>query len=168
MRGKKILDVGCHEGEFVISCMEKGITQEAYGVDIKLEGEAINDQYHNNFFSKDFTDEFPVKNLDYIVSVGAVSLYLDKEHKIDVEEAIAKAVDAINEKGEIRIWPVKKALRGEMDGVKEEEQVISEIMVKLEKQLSIEWELKPTDIRVSGIYKDVWVEQVLIIKHKNI
>lgn len=166
LTGKSILDVGCKEGDFIVSCIEKGIAPNAYGIDKALEGGSVNSEYGNNFFVGDFTEELPVKNLDYVVSVGALSLYLDEEHKIDAEVAISEAINAINEKGEIRIWPIKKALGGNnSDGIKESERVLAEIMVKLEKQTSIEWRLEPTDIRV-GVDKDVWAEQVLIIRCK--
>lgn len=165
IQGKSILDIGCKDGEFVVSCMEKGITQKVYGMDRKLEEGALDEKYRDHFFSQDFTKEFPVKNLDYIVSAGAVSLYLNEFNKSKVEKTIAKAIEAINGKGEIRIWPIKKALRGrELEGIKEQERIVDEIMKKFEAELNIAWKLEATDIRVSGIDKDVWAEQVLIIK----
>lgn len=168
LQGKSILDVGCGKGEFVVSCMQKGITQKVYGLDGSSEEYSSNEGYSNHFFSQDFTEDFSVRDLDYVISVGAISLYLDEEHKIDVEIMIEKAIEATNKDGEIRIWPIKKALMGDkIDGIREEEKVISEILKKLEEKFSIIWELKPTHIKVSGHDKDVWAEQVLVIRHKN-
>lgn len=163
--GKSILDVGCHDGAFLVSCLEKNLAQKAYGTDCELEGEASQDKYHGNFFVRDFADDLPVAELDYVVSVGALSLFLDEEHKDHVEKSIAKCINAICKNGEVRIWPIKKALRGkEMAGIIEGEKVILEIMAELEEQAEIQWELNPSDIRVDGKEKDVWLEQVLIIK----
>lgn len=167
LKDKSILDIGCENGDFAIACLEKGITKKAYGLDTQLEGDAVSSKYYSNFFSEDITHGSPVRNLDYAFSVGAISTYLDEEHKIDAEVSIGEAIRAINENGEVRIWPVKKTLRGiAMDRFKEEERVILEIMGKIEKESDIVWELKPTDIRVGEADKDVWAEQVLIIKRK--
>ena len=168
LKDKSILDVGCLEGDFVISCIEKGITEKAYGLDRNLEGNALDDKYRNNFFSGEFEKDPPLKNMDYVISVGAISLYFNEEDKTMAESMIVKAIDSININGEIRISPVLKVLRGiELDGIKEEERVVFEILEKLKREFDIEWELKATDIGVSGKDKDVWAEQVLIIKHKK-
>jgi len=168
LQGKSILDVGCENGDFVISCLEKGITQQGYGTDQELAGAARNLRYRNNFFHRDFTDSLPVNKLDYVVSVGAISSYLDEENEINAEEAIKGALRAIKKTGEVRIWPIKKFLRGsDMDGIKEQELVLARIMENLEKRMEIEWELKPTDIQVSGHDFDLWAVQVLIIKRKK-
>lgn len=108
LKDKSILDVGCEEGDFTIACLEKEITKKAYGLDTQLTGEAMSSKYYHNFFSGDITEGSPVRSIDYVVSVGSISNYLDEEHKIDAEVAIQESVRAINEKGEVRIWPIKK------------------------------------------------------------
>jgi hypothetical protein len=169
LKEKSILDVGCGDGDFVVACMEKGLTQHAFGMDRDFFAGGLDEKYRGNFFPKQFSDIFPVKNLDYIFSVGAISLYLDEQHEIDAEDAIKSSIRAIKKTGEVRIWPIKKALKGEqLDGIKEEEMVLARIMEYLGERFEIEWELIPTDVRVSGRDKDVWADQVLVIRHKPV
>ncbi|NTW34325.1 MAG: hypothetical protein HGB12_17185 [Bacteroidetes bacterium] len=169
LQDKRIMDLGCDEGEFVTSCINKNITQEAYGLDTDLDMDSLENQHKNNFFIGDFTKDLPVKNLDYIISVGAISLFFDKEYGSKAENAIKKSIEAIKDSGEIRIWPIKKALRGdELQGIEEEEMVVNDIINHLEKEFDVVCELKTTDIGVSGKDKDIWAEQVLIIKRKNL
>jgi len=164
LEGKRIMDAGCNDGEFVIACIEKEITNEIYGLDEKLVEEARNEKYSRNFFSGDFTQEFPVKNFDYVVSAAAISLFFNEREKSKAEAAIKNALESLKEGGELRIWPVFKAMRGDLAGIEEEEIVAREIIEKLEKDLGVVCELRYTDIAANGTDKDVWAEQVLIIK----
>lgn len=166
LKGKKVLDVGCGNGDFVISCLEKGITDEVYGLDSNPKGDARDPKYRSHFFYKDFSNVFPIENLDYVVSVGAISLYLyDKELQVDIEEAIKSSIRSVNENGEVRIWPIKKFIQGtDSDGIKEQEQLLLSVMEYVSECLDIEWRLDPTDIRACASDKDIWADQVLIIK----
>ena len=42
-----------------------------------------------------------------------------------------------------------------------------EILKELSVKEKVEWELNPIDIKVAGKNKDVWLEEVLIIKKKT-
>jgi len=164
LKNKKIADLGCENGEFVVECLEKNITREAYGQDIELSGEALEEKYKNNFQSGSFEEKIPFQNLDYIISVGAITLYLNQENAGKIEKMIRNALAAIGERGQIRIGPVYKAGEGDnFDGIKESEKVLADVLEKIGKDESILWELAPLDIHVSGDYKDVMLRQVLII-----
>ncbi|MBD3282021.1 MAG: hypothetical protein GF387_00170 [Candidatus Portnoybacteria bacterium] len=165
LKDKRILDLGCDTGDFVISCLEKDITEDAYGSDMELKGEALDEKYQKNFFQGNFKEELPVKNLDYIVSVGAISLFINKEATKSIEETIKNSYAALKEGGEIKICPIPKVSKhSDLEGAKESREVILKILEELKKELSIEWNFTPIDIKVSGKNKDVWLEEVLTIK----
>lgn len=171
LKDKKILDIGCHEGNFVIYCLKKGITDRAYGLDNNLIGDALDNRFKEHFYSGNFSKDFPVKDLDRIVSLGAVSLYFNEENKGIAEAALRESLKAIHKNGEIHIGPVLKALRGKLEGIRKEEQILTEIMEKLKEEFNIEWELKPADINqtleTNVKDRDVWAEQALTIKRKS-
>jgi SAM-dependent methyltransferase len=168
LKDKRIIDLGCGEGEFVRECLSRGISQEVYGLDLKTEEEVKDLEEQGHFFTGDFEKELPLKNLDYILSVGAVSLGIDKETAKGKEQTLRHALDAINKDGQIRIFPINKVgEHSQLEGIKDSEKVLKDILEKIKKDYDIEYELRPIDIRVSGIDKDVWLEQVLIIKYKK-
>ena len=165
LKDKRVLDLGCDTGDFVISCLDKNVTKNAYGLDMELRGETLEEKYQENFFQGNFKDELPVKNLDYILSVGAFSLYMNKESAKSIKETIKNSNTVLNEGGEIKIYPMPKVPEhSNLEGVKESREVILEVLENLKKELLIEWEFTPIDVRVSGKNKDVWLEEVLIIK----
>ncbi|MBU4082703.1 class I SAM-dependent methyltransferase [Patescibacteria group bacterium] len=168
LKGKSVLDLGCETGDFVRYCLDNNITKEAYGLDSQLKGEALNENYKDNFFESDFKRDLPVKNLDYILSVGAVSLYADEENLTVLETTINKSLDALSKGGQIRIYPIPKVGESSsLEGVKETEKAILSVLRELEQSKGIQYEMRPIDIHVSGAKKDVWLEQVLIIKQEE-
>lgn len=173
VRNKKTLDLGCHDGGFVTTCLDKKLTDEVYGLDFELTGDALDQKYSGHFFSGDFKDALPVQDLDYVISVGAVSLYLDEESSLDpvrgsvAELALKNAIMALNENGEVRIGPIDKAVRGDLAGVEASERILSGILARVEKEFDITWKLEPTDIHVTGNEKDVVLNQVLVITKRS-
>ncbi|MBU0650227.1 class I SAM-dependent methyltransferase [Patescibacteria group bacterium] len=166
LKGKKILDLGCDTGEFVRGCLEKGITKEIYGVDHELREQARAQEYEDHFFQADFEKELPVKDCDCIFSYAAISLNFD--HQVKTIKALSSAVDALNENGEIKIYPVGKTSQdSDLEGIKEAEQTLNKVLAQLKQEKNIEWELKPIDINVSGKNEDVWLEQLLIIRKQK-
>ncbi|MBD3244778.1 MAG: methyltransferase domain-containing protein [Candidatus Moranbacteria bacterium] len=164
LRGKKILDLGCGGGEFVVECIKRGITKDIYGFDLELEGLALNEKYKHHFRTANFNDDFPFNNCDYIISYGAVFLD-DKENWIKI---LNNALKSLKDEGEIRIFPIKKAgPDSDLEGIKKEEEVTKRVLSGLENDWAMEWELKPIDIKVAGYDKDVWLEQVLIVRKKG-
>lgn len=168
LKDKRILDLGCGEGEFVKGCLNKGISQEVYGLDLKAEGASRDLKEQGHFFTGNFEKELPLKNLDYVLSVGAVSVGIKKETAKGRERTLRRALDAINQDGQIRIFPIGKVGgHSQLEGIKDSEEVLKEILEKIKKDYDIEYKLRPRDIRVSGVNKDVWLEQVLIIEYKK-
>lgn len=168
LKDKRVLDLGCETGDFIRYCLDSDITEAAYGLDSRLKGEALNENYKDNFFESDFKRDLPVKNLDYILSVGAVSLYADEENLTVLETTINKSLDALSKGGQIRIYPIPKVGESSsLEGVKETEKAILSVLRELEQSKGIQYEMRPIDIHVSGAKKDVWLEQVLIIKQEE-
>jgi SAM-dependent methyltransferase len=165
---KRILDLGCGEGQFIKFCLGQGISQDVYGLDIQLEPEEINPGFRKYFLKGDFEEELPIKELDYIISVAAVDAPCSQEIERDLRKILILALMAIKHDGEIRIFPILKA--GIISGLRAFEFSYKKWMETLE-QLSakglIDYELKPIDIRAAGNKPDVWLEQVLIIKKRH-
>jgi len=160
---RRVLDLGCLDGVYIRGLMEGNISKDVYGLDMELQGTARSDKEH--FFTGSFTDKLPVNNLDYVVSVGAVSLYFDEENIYLAKSALEHSIHSLNNEGEIRIAPIGKAPEhNDLEGLKETERVVLKMMGELEAEFNIEWELQPTDISVSGTNRDVWLDQTLIIR----
>ena len=165
LKDKRILDLGCDTGDFIISCLDKSITKDVYGLDIELKGEALDEKYKKNFFQGNFNDSLPVKNLDYVVSVGAISLFVNEEVAKNMEGTIKSSYTALSEGGEIRIYPMPRVPEdSDLEGAKESREVILKILENIKKELPIEWNFTPIDIKVSGKNKDMWLEEVLTIR----
>jgi len=165
---RKILDLGCGEGEFVKFCLGQAISEEVYGLDIQLEPKETNPAFKKYFLKGNFEEELPIKELDYIISVAAVDAPCSEEIERDIRKILVLALMAIKHNGEIRIFPIRKV--GIRSGLRAIEFSYKKWMEALE-QLSIEglidYEFKPIDIRVAGNKPDVWLEQVLIIKKRH-
>lgn len=165
IKNKRILDLGCGtEGEFVRACADKDLTEEIYGLDLRIDFEEIKDKYKNNFFAGDFEKEFPVQNLDYAVSVGAINApWNEEKDKKGLEQALVQATQAIKSGGEIRIYPIQKCSEeSELEGIKERRKTMEEILQKIAPQLNIEYQFEPIDVSISG--KDLWLNELLIIR----
>ena len=74
LQKKKILDLGSGDGDFVIYCLEKGITKQADGIDLLLGPAEFDEPYRKHFFRGDLRDPLPVKDCDLIVAVGSLEM----------------------------------------------------------------------------------------------
>lgn len=165
---RKILDLGCGEGEFIKFCLGQGISTDVYGLDIQLEKEEINIGFRKYFLKGNFEEELPIKELDYIISVSAVDAPHSEEVEKDLRKILVLALMAIKHNGEIRIFPIRKPGIGSgLRAIEFSYKKWMEILEQLSAKSLINYELKPIDIRVAGNKPDVWLEQVLIIKKKN-
>lgn len=167
IRDKRILDAGCHDGGFVISSLKKNLTQEVFGLDKELEGAARSAGYQGHFYTGDFTGKLPINDLDHVLSVGAISLNLNEEARVAFKQSLKSTIESIKQGGDVRVGPVYHTLNGEyLAGVAKSERVLGEVLKELEEEDGIVWELKPTDISVTGNDKDVLLMQALIIKRQ--
>jgi hypothetical protein len=166
LKNKRILDLGCgEEGEFVKECIDKDLTGEIYGLDLEVNPDTFDENLKEHFFKKKFEDEFPVKNLDYVISVGALESPLDESDERKPTEILKYALEGLNDKGEIRIYPIRVAPpESGLEGIEYSRKKWDEIMNELASTENIKYKFKPIDIHVSANNEDVWLEEVLIIK----
>ena len=165
LEGKRILDLGCGDGNFVKECLDKKITEDIFGFDWRIEPEAVPSDYRGHLIRANFEEEFPMKTFDLIVSFAGVEApsYLGEEK--NPKKTMLFALSALKENGEIRIFPVRKASpESGLLGVEYSRKKWQEVLEELEKEKGVKWELKPVDIKVAGVNKDVWLEELLIIK----
>lgn len=165
LAGKKILDLGCGGGEFISSCLSKGITNEAYGVNYNLDKLNVASDQKRNFMQANFLKPLAIGNIDLAVSVGAISLHLENPK---LKKIIENAIGTVKNGGELRIAPIYKAMRGELEYVIENEKALLAVLEKLKSELGISWELRPLDILVRKKEKDVMMTNVLIIKKQGV
>ena len=171
LKDKVIMDIGSGDGEFVEELVDRGITKEAYGIDVHDPQEV--EKYKEHFFRDTFEKPLPVKNADYAVSVGAISNFgafnETGEDKEVLEKLLKNALAAIKETGEVRIYPIQRASHGsELIGLEESYQRWQEVLSKLATEENAEWELRPIDIRVAGNdMADIWLDEMLRIKKRQ-
>lgn len=125
IKGKSVFDFGCGSGNFVIGLLEKGLTQEAWGVD---KGEEIKEtqgkfpKYKRNFFAADFSESGVsttflsrrgIDGVDLAVAHGSIHAWTDPEEKKLMENKLNNILGIIKHDGEIRIWPVYPKKRWE-------------------------------------------------------
>jgi SAM-dependent methyltransferase len=160
LRDKVVIDLGSGDGELVEECVDRDLSKGVYGIDVQQPRDA--EKYKQHFFQGNFEESLPVKEADYIVSVGAVSVF---EHELDLEKVLDNAFDALKENGELRIYPVQRSSPGsDLVGLEESYKRWNELLAKMTATGKIEYTLKPIDIRVSGTDNDVWLEELLIVK----
>ena len=164
LKDKRLMDLGCFEGQFVESLRGKDISQEAYGLDAQSQQFPKGSEGH--FFQGNFQEELPVKNLDYIVSVGAVSSsFSDGGSLGEVERMIDNYLISLNDGGEIRIFPIMEA-RGDSDleGAKKSWRNWNELALRISDSKKAECHFESRAIKVIGKNNDVILDSVLIIK----
>lgn len=166
---KRILDLGCGEGEFIKSLIEKGITKEAYGIDINLNKKLIEEKFKNYFVKGNFENELPLKDIDYIVSVGAVSnAILLGERVMNLEQIFKNAISALKENGEIRIYPIQKPAKATpLESLQKTFLEWKNFLENFSKQYNIEYKLEPRKVKVTGKNNDIILESVLIIRNRS-
>ncbi len=107
----RVLDCGCGDDfEFVRSCIDTGLTKNAFGIDLDINPKKIPPRYAGNLFHGDFFRPLPVENLDYIVSVGAatnvIALDSDEEFRLATLLLLRNFSTSLRLSGEIRIFPL--------------------------------------------------------------
>lgn len=170
LQGKRILDLGCGEkGEFVKYCIEHGITTEVYGVDAQVDESLVEEKLKKHLVKGYFEGEAPVRDADYVISVGAVSNEIwGGETQGDIEKILARAVDALKEGGEIRMYPIQEAARATpLEGLAASREKWKEILDAFTADHGVEYRLEPRDIKVTGHDNDIILESVLVIKRKK-
>jgi len=129
MRGKKILDLGSGEGEFIQSLIEKGIAPEAYGIDVQVDENLVENKLKGHLLQGNFEEGLPVRNVDYIVSVGAVSNGVwGGEEVMNIKRIIKKSLASLKKDGEIRIYPIQEAAEANpLEGLKSSQKKMERI-----------------------------------------
>lgn len=169
LRGKRVLDLGFGEGEFVQSLIEKDITLEAYGIDAQRSEGSVEDTFKHHFFQRNFEEDFPVTNVDYVVSVGAVSngIWGGKE-VMDIRRIVEKSLASLNEDGEIRIYPIQEAAKATpLEGLQASQKKWDELLTEISETQKAEHTIEPSKIRVTGKNNDIILESVLVIRRKR-
>ncbi len=170
LHGKRIVDFGCgEEGEFVKYCIEHGITTEVYGVDAQVDESLVEEKFKKHLVKGYFEDEAPVRDADYVISVGAVSNEIwGGETQGDIEKILARAVDALKDGGEIRMYPIQEAARATpLEGLAASRERWKEILDAFAADHGVEYRLEPRDIKVAGNDNDIILESVLVMKRKH-
>ncbi len=169
LRGKKVLDLGSGEGEFVKSLIEKGITPEAYGVDAELDENAIEDKFKKHLVRGNFEEDLPVQNVDYVISVGAISNGVwGGEEAMDIRRIVEKSLDSLKEDGEIRIYPIQESAQATpLVGLQASQEKWKELLAEISETQKVECKIKPRNIKVSGKENDIILESVLVIRRKR-
>ncbi len=169
LRGKKVLDLGCGEGEFIKFLIEKDITPEAYGIDVKIDKTIIEDKFKKHLIRGNFEEDLPVQNVDYIVSVGAVSnaIWSGKE-VMNIKRILEKSLASLKKDGEIRIYPIQEAAEATpLEGLRASKKKWEELLAEISEAQKVECKIEPRNIKVSGKNNDVILESVLIIQRKK-
>ncbi len=166
LRDRSILDLGTGDGEFVRECLDREISYSVYGIDSELDESKLEGKYKLHLFGGDFQEKLPVRDLDYVISVGAVSNGIwGGEEVVDVEKVLRNSLDALKEDGEIRIYPIQESARETpLSGLEESQKRWGEILEKLSEETGVGISLHPVDIKVTGNENDIILEKVLIIK----
>jgi len=168
LKDKRILDLGCDKGEFVKSLIEKGITSEAYGVDIGLEESVTEDKFNKHLFRGNFEEDLPVQNIDYVVSVGAVSnaIWGGKE-VMNIRGIVEKSLASLKKDGEIRIYPIQEAAKAtSLKGLQVSQEKWKELLAEISEAQRVECKIEPRNIKISGKNNDIILKSVLIIRRK--
>lgn len=176
LMGKRVLDLGCADGAFVRICLDQDLTQEIYGIDVKLQGEATSEKYHRNFIEGDFRENIPIQNTDLIVAKASLHTLWNKGGDIEQAASVClKALEALSPAGEMRIGPILKTLEG---GYKDDQEEFHQMLDIISRKAKIKYEFIPVDIGVSyqkripvdrenPVNRRISLESVLIIRRDD-
>jgi len=170
LKGKRVLDLGCHEGEFVQQLIKENITPEAYGLEANEEV-VIKEGIKDHILRGNFAKELPKKNLDYIVSVGAVSNYISEgeDGVAVIEDTIKSSLDSLKENGEVRIYPIQEAQENsELVGLIESRKDWGNLVEKIFREGGVTCSIEPRAVKVIGKNNDIILESVLVIKKNKV
>jgi len=168
LKGKKILDLGCGDGNFIKECLDKKITEDVFGFDYRIKKEAVPSNYRGHLLYADFEKgPFPTRDFDLIISFAAVEAPSFSGEKKFPKKTLIFSLEALKEIGEIRIFPIRKSHpQSGLLGIEYSRRVWAEILKELESAKGIKWTITPIDIKSSGRNKDVWLEELLVIRKK--
>ncbi len=163
------MDLGCGEGEFVKYLIEKGITSEAYGIDIELYEDAIEDKFKKHLIRGNFEGDLPIQNIDYVVSVGAVSNAIwGGVEVMDIRRIVERSLTSLKEEGEIRIYPIQEAAQATpLAGLQASQEKWKELLTVISQVQNVEYKIEPRNIKVSGKNNDIILNSVLVIRKKK-
>ncbi|PIR46718.1 MAG: hypothetical protein COV07_02530 [Candidatus Vogelbacteria bacterium CG10_big_fil_rev_8_21_14_0_10_45_14] len=167
LHGKKVLDLGAGEGEFVKELIKRGITEEAYGMDIQIDDALFETEVGTNFFRGDYRDSLPISDADYIISFGSVSTEIWGTE--DIPSMVANWLGSLKIDGEIRICPIMEAATATpQSGLQESLQKWNEVIAEISDTLEVDCKIEPREVRVTGNNNDIILWSVLIIKKRGI
>lgn len=166
LQGKKVLDLGCGDGEFIKYLLEKGITKEAYGIDIQVNEISIEERFKNHIIKANFEENLPVKNVDYIISVGSISTIIwGGEEVINIKRVVENSLAALKENGEIRIYPIQEAAKATpLEALELSKKKWEELITEISRTNKVKCEIAPRNIKVTGKNNDIILESVWIIR----
>lgn len=169
LRNRKILDLGFGEGEFVKYLIEKGITPDAYGVDVELDETLIEDKFKSHLRQGNFEEDLPVQNIDYVVSVGAVSNGIwGGEEVMNIRRIVEKSLASLKGGGEIRIYPIQEGAKATpLEGLEKSQQKWKELLAEISEAQKLECKIEPRNIKVTSNSNDIILESVLVIRSKK-
>src|SRR3989344_5873106 len=160
--------LGLDGGEFIEHLIKENVTQEAYGLDANPDKLPIKEDLKNHIFEGNFQKELPIKNLDYVVSLGTVSNAIwGGEEVQDIEGIIKNSLAALKEGGEMRIYPIQEATENsDLEGTKESHKKWIHLLEKISKTEGVEYSINPRTVKVVGKNNDIILESVLVIKNE--
>ncbi len=169
LRGKRIVDLGSGDGEFVKSLIEKGITSEAYGLDAGVDESAVEERFKNHIVQGYFEEDLPVNDIDYVVSFGAVTDQIWGGTELgDIGLIVEKSLASLKEDGEIRMFPIQEPAQATpLKGIQASQEKWKELLTQISATQNVECKIEPRKIKVCGTYNDIILESVLIIRRKK-
>ena len=169
LKNKKVLDLGAGEGEFIKYLIKKQITSEAFGIDINLKEKNIGEEFKDNFFEGSFEEDLPIKNVDYVISLGAVSNGVwAGEEVMNIQKIIEKSLSSLKENGEIRIYPIQESAKDNpLEGIDKSKQKWEELLEKISKTLEVDYKIQPRNVRITGYDNEIILDSVLIMRKRN-
>ncbi len=179
LKDKTILDVGCGLGDFVKHCLDKNITNEAYGFDLELNHKLAEGEHKNHLQEGDFTKEIPFqdKKFDYILAYASLEGLFLEEQSEEAKKVFESLLALLKDGGEIRVYPLRQ-IPPEIapEEVKQDTERMKELLQakearkrwektlqELKEQGLIDYKIQPIDIRVLSSRKEFWLEELLII-----
>ena len=169
LKGKRIMDLGAGDGEFIKYLVSKGITSEAYGIDINPDEDFLEQGFENHLFKGSSEEDLPVQGLDYIVASRAIwHDWKDRNgHAMNVEIVLEKSLSALNEKGEMRIYPIEEDAKRNLDNngyAAEQQKKWDALLPVIAEKYGMKYEIEPRNIFVNAGNGDVTLQSVLILR----
>lgn len=166
LHGKKIVDMGSGDGEFVAALIEKGITSDVYGIDAEPGGFSEKEKYRSHFSRANFEDEPSTKEADYVFSLGAITEGVwGGEERMNMKKVLKNVVDLMKKGGEARIFPIQVPTKeNPLEGLVASYLAWNKLIPEIAKDEHINWEFQPVDINIVGRDNDILLEEVLVLR----